>query len=436
MRVGRVGLVCIVGLVGCGGGAESTGDSEPGVGAAAQAVVLPPTLPPTPQGATCVLIQRGTLGQVADSDVSIGNGTWAAGTYPFSWTGPSPYDHWSLYRFDLGVVPAGSQIVLAAFTSYVSWNEASATVRAHRIVASWDELTVTGPNFGGAASWDPGVIASFDPVGVGYKTIDVTALTQGWFAGLFPNHGLLLEEDPVELHNYFASEVSSVERRPSLYVCYAAGGPCGGKQNGDACDDGNACTLGETCQNGQCVGGAPTSCDALDACHDAGICDPVTGVCSDPVKPDGTPCSDGDACTAPDACSSGACSGASVSCGDGNPCNGVEVCEPASGCQAGPALDCDDQSACTSDGCDPGSGCTHSAISCDDGNTCTSDACDPASGCTHAAASCDDSVACTVDSCSGSGCQHVVQCPPGSPCSQSFCASPQAQNPAFAWICQ
>src|SRR5690242_16174840 len=60
-----------------------------------------PSLPPAPEGATCVLIQRGTLGQVADTDIGYGNGTsWPMGDYPYTWTGPSPYDHWSLYRFD------------------------------------------------------------------------------------------------------------------------------------------------------------------------------------------------------------------------------------------------------------------------------------------------------------------------------------------------
>jgi len=437
MRLGRAVTLFVLCLAGCGQGADSQEPSEGvSLGAAAQAVVLPETLPPAPQGATCVLIQRGTLGQVADSDVGLGNGTWAPGAYPYTWTGPSPYDHWSVYRFDLGVIPAGSQVVLAAFTTYISWNEDSSTVRAHRIVADWSEPTVTWQSFGGTASWDPGVVASFDPVGVGYKTIDVTSLAQGWFAGVYGNHGLLLEEDPVELHHYFSSEAGEVAKRPSLYVCYTSGGPCGGKTNGDACDDGNACTLGEVCQNGQCIGGAPKSCDALDACHDAGICDPATGVCSDPSKPNGSPCNDGDACTSGDVCLSGACAGSTVSCEDGNPCNGSETCDPAAGCGPGTPLDCNDGSACTTDACDPSSGCTHAAVSCEDGNACTTDACDPSSGCTHAAVSCDDGTACTVDSCAGGACQHVVQCPPGQPCSQTFCNSPAGQDPQFAWICQ
>ena len=42
------------------------------------------------------------------------------------------------------------------------------------------------------------------------------------------------------------------------------------------------------------ISGAPVVCTALDQCHDAGVCDPGTGLCSDPVKTDGAACSDGD----------------------------------------------------------------------------------------------------------------------------------------------
>jgi hypothetical protein len=46
--------------------------------------------------------------------------------------------------------------------------------------------------------------------------------------------------------------------------------------------------------------------------------------------------------------------------------------------------DCDDHNACTTDGCNADTGCTHAALSCDDHDACTTDGCDPASGCTHA----------------------------------------------------
>lgn len=360
----------------------------------------PPTLPDAPAGSTCVFLQRGTLGEVQDADVGLGNGTWAAGAYPYTWTGVSPYDHWSIYRFDLSPIPQGAQVVLAAFSPYVSWNEQSSQVRLHRITAPWNELSVTWQNFGGAASWDPAVIATFDGSGVGHKTVDVTSLVQAWKSGVHPNHGLLLEEDPVKLHGYFSSESGTANLRPSLYVCYtaAAGGPCAGKPEGAACNDGNSCTTGEICQAGQCTAGQPLACAPLDDCHEAGVCDPATGQCSIPEKQDGAPCNDGDLCTTGDYCVSGICLGPTpVSCFDGSACTS-EVCDPAVGCVS-TTVSCDDGNACTADGCDPAGGCTHDPVVCDDDDACTANSCDPLSGCAIAPISCDDGNACTSDGC-------------------------------------
>src|SRR5438046_10211095 len=74
-------------------------------------------------------------------------------------------------------------------------------------------------------------------------------------------------------------------------------------RSGTACNDNNACTSGETCQNGAC--GSPTStvtCTALDQCHVAGTCDPMSGVCSNPNKANGTACNDNNACTSGETC--------------------------------------------------------------------------------------------------------------------------------------
>jgi len=68
------------------------------------------------------------------------------------------------------------------------------------------------------------------------------------------------------------------------------------------CDDGNACTRVDRCSNGACVGSDPVICTASDQCHDAGTCDPATGICDNPAKADGTPCDDGNECTEGDRC--------------------------------------------------------------------------------------------------------------------------------------
>ena len=71
-----------------------------------------------------------------------------------------------------------------------------------------------------------------------------------------------------------------------------------------------------------------------------------------------------------------------------------------------PAL-CDDDNACTEDGCIPLQGCTHAMLSdtsCDDGDDCTvGDTCSEGS-CLGTAKECDDGEVCTNDACSGGEC--------------------------------
>jgi RHS repeat-associated protein len=81
------------------------------------------------------------------------------------------------------------------------------------------------------------------------------------------------------------------------------------------CDDSNSCTYSDACQGGSC-GGSALTCVASDTCHDSGVCDPATGLCSDPVRPDGTSCDDGTSCSENDSCHGGLCSGTPVAnCG-------------------------------------------------------------------------------------------------------------------------
>ena len=95
---------------------------------------------------------------------------------------------------------------------------------------------------------------------------------------------------------------------PALAPCFGDGAcdPVNGtciyarKEDGSDCEDGNLCTQGEACLSGVCEGGTARNCPALNECHLEGACEPATGMCSTPLKPDGTPCADG-------VCQNGAC---------------------------------------------------------------------------------------------------------------------------------
>jgi hypothetical protein len=104
---------------------------------------------------------------------------------------------------------------------------------------------------------------------------------------------------------------------------------------------GDACHTPICQANGSCTSTA-VICTALDACHTAGVCDPQTGVCSNPVAL-GATCDDGDACTSGTTCQAdGSCGGGTSVCctPPGGPCtisNFVAVCchnpDGSTGCE-------------------------------------------------------------------------------------------------------
>lgn len=175
-------------------------------------------------------------------------------------------------------------------------------------------------------------------------------------------------------------------------ACDACSAAAGAKVDGDcelltgtACDDGDACTQVDLCNAGACAGNSPVACAALDECHEAGACDPATGQCSSPNKPDGSACDDGSACSKVDACQAGVCTGADlVECPAIDQCHNPGICDPATGlCDAPAKADgsaCDDGIACTTgDTCESGV-CEWHATNCPAPDFCHEAACDTISG--------------------------------------------------------
>jgi hypothetical protein len=151
------------------------------------------------------------------------------------------------------------------------------------------------------------------------------------------------------------------------------------------------------------------------------------GVCQDTLvtqdKADGTTCGDGgDQCTGLKTCQAGVCeTGSPLDCDDGSACT-TDGCDPATGCTH-TAVDCNDSDACTTDGCAPATGCTHTAVDCNDGSACTTDTCNPASGCVYTPITCNDGSACTTDTCNpATGCVYTsITCDDGNACTADTC---------------
>ena len=202
-------------------------------------------------------------------------------------------------------------------------------------------------------------------------------------------------------------------------ICDTATGVCSNplKADGSSCSDGNSCTQTDTCQAGVCTGGNPVVCGASDQCHDAGVCNPVTGACSNPAKLDGTSCGDGNACTQTDICLAGVCTPTNpVTCPASDQCHDPGVCDTATGlCSNPPKADdslCTDGNACTqTDTCQAGVCTGTNTVTCAASDQChVAGVCDTVAGvCTNPTkadgTACSDGSACTTgDTCQAGAC--------------------------------
>ena len=210
------------------------------------------------------------------------------------------------------------------------------------------------------------------------------------------------------------------------------------------CDDNDACT-DDSCDpaTGQCAynDNGTCECDSDDQCQDDNLCD-GTKKCVDQKCTDDPAtvivCDDNNACT-DDTCTpdTGAClyddngtceCSDTVPCTDGNVCDGIKKCENNQ-CVNDPSTiidSCDDNSPCTTDYCDPVSGCVNApkSGSCEDGDPCSlNDQCVDGK-CTAGSETnpCTDGNACTKDSCeAGVGCKNEAQtgpCSDGNACTE------------------
>jgi hypothetical protein len=120
-------------------------------------------------------------------------------------------------------IPTGATVTSATLHVYV--NAASGqTVYAHRVTAPWDEMTVTWNSFGGA--FMAAAVGSFAADGMGWRSVDVTALVAAWMDGTHPNHGVVLDHDYLHFPLTGMNSREAAMNQPYLEVNYmAASGP-------------------------------------------------------------------------------------------------------------------------------------------------------------------------------------------------------------------
>ena len=143
-------------------------------------------------------------------------------------------------------------------------------------------------------------------------------------------------------------------------TCSEATGACVYTSNDtNVCADSDACNGVEACVAGSCTNPTDVVCPTPDQCHNPGVCDTGTGLCSNPAKADNTVCvlEDNNPCTDP-VCTAGVCVNVADDtnvCADNDACNGVETCVAGS-CTNPTDVVCDDENDCTDDSCVPATG--------------------------------------------------------------------------------
>ena len=255
---------------------------------------------------------------------------------------------------------------------------------------------------------------------------------------------------------------------------------CSFSPNEEPCDDGNACTVDDQCQGGGCTGtllactctqdsdcqdfedgnfcNGTLHCDTSELPYEckvipetivdcpqpkggsapcmATVCDPVTAKCGFVGANDFGACDDGNECTVSDQCLGGTCvPGIPLNCDDESTCTN-DFCEPTEGCVHQPLSGpCTDGDSCTmADYCLDGVCVAGWTVPCDDGNSCTSDGCDGAGVCAHLSITgipCNDDDPCTADDVCVEGtcvglekeqcCSKDSECKDTNPCTADSC---------------
>jgi len=225
---------------------------------------------------------------------------------------------------------------------YASWSQVarfSVTVTQIGLTASVNGqqyLTVWGPNGAmlGQVTWSPSNDSSF--VGIDSLGVPIAMVAYGnddlWSGAPYDATGSAMYSDSWVWATGVCSSDAQCDDGNPCTTDGCAGSMCAHTSNSAACDDGDPCTEGDACQAGACAPGAPKTCPAISTCHDPGSCDPSTGACSTPIKPDGSACDDANACTQTDACQVGTCAGESpVQCPPPDDCHLAGACNPATG---------------------------------------------------------------------------------------------------------
>ena len=156
-------------------------------------------------------------------------------------SGESGKEYRALLQFDLSAIPSGSTIRSAVLELHLNTSGASNdSIRVHRITQDWTESEVTWLERRNGRDWDTAggdydlsQAAAFDAGTVGWRSVDIATLAQGWLDGSYANYGLLLVPEVApgnDTNEFTSSDDGDASLHPKLTITYACecGTTCAG----------------------------------------------------------------------------------------------------------------------------------------------------------------------------------------------------------------
>ncbi|WP_169800629.1 DNRLRE domain-containing protein [Archangium gephyra] len=170
-------------------------------------------------GTTCVTLQRGSAGTVADTHISSQQPAHTAGSEPVAHVGDAGrYTRQALLHFDTSSIPPHATLTSATLSLWRQGSSHPSPLTAHAITSPWQEQSVSWQDF--SSSFAPQVAATFQASRTpGALSTSLRELVSIWVRNPTLNHGLLLQQS--EGHSLLAtSESPNTSHRPALQVCF------------------------------------------------------------------------------------------------------------------------------------------------------------------------------------------------------------------------
>jgi hypothetical protein len=171
----------------------------------------------------CQTIQRGALGDAFDSGLDAKKPHLSFGDAGLLMAGDQRL---SVVRFDLSPITSRADIVSATLVLTKKANFGEGTIEIRRVLAPWEESTVTFADIG---PWLDDVVAAWSasgpPESLGDLAFDVTPLVRDWHHVSVPNDGLVITRADEGSTRFRSSEHAAHSDRPRLVVCYVVPDP-------------------------------------------------------------------------------------------------------------------------------------------------------------------------------------------------------------------